>query len=196
MVNLLVVVLLQFSVLLIFSSTTAISFSLNFKESPTVNEIQRSEELELILKKAVGVYQDSLYNPKMNKTVIITSSSYGYLNFLCNFKCFMDRLKLKVLVVSMDSKIHMKINQHMNTSFSSFFWQSNQTITGDEINIFRSAQFNSITHRKIEAIILVMTLGYDVIFIDSDIALIRDPIPYLIWRNVDYSFSHNKICPQ
>jgi hypothetical protein len=157
--------------------------------------MNRPEELESTLKRATGVYQDPLYNPNMNKTVIITASNYGYVNFLYNFKCFTDRLKLKVLVLSMDSKIHVHIEHKMNSTFSSYYCHGNQTIREDPA-IFRSTQFNLITLRKTEAIIAVMTLGYDIIFIDSDIALIRDPVPYLIWRNVDYAFSHNAICPQ
>jgi len=65
-----------------------------------------------------------------------------------------------------------------------------------EATEFRSKQFNIITHRKMEGIIAVMEMQHDVIFIDMDIALIRDPLPYLLWRNVDYVHSHNRICPQ
>jgi hypothetical protein len=157
--------------------------------------LNRPTLLASTLKRATGVYQNPLHNPNMNKTVIITASNYGYLDFLHNFKCFTDRLKLKVLVLSMDSKIHVHVEHKMNSTFSSFYCHGNQTITED-LATFRSTQFNLITHTKTKAIIAIMTLGYDVIFIDSDIALIRDPVSYLVWRNVDYAFSHNKICPQ
>jgi hypothetical protein len=39
-----------------------------------------------------------------------------------------------------------------------------------------------------------MSLGYDVIFADADIVIIRDPIPILLWKNVDYVHSVNAIC--
>jgi hypothetical protein len=186
------VVLQFFAILILLSRLLSQPLKIGVSE---IDEVNRSKELASILKRAAGVYQDPLHNPNLNKTVIITGSNYGYLNFLHNFKCFTDRLKMKVLVFSMDSKIHVHIENRMNSTFSSFYWHGNQTITED-VATFRSTQFNLITHRKTEAIIAVMTLGYDVIFIDSDIALVRDPIPYLIWRNVDYAFSHNKICPQ
>jgi hypothetical protein len=38
--------------------------------------------------------------------------------------------------------------------------------------------------------------GYSVIFIDMDIALFQDPLPYFLWKNVDYVHSLNQICPQ
>ena len=41
-------------------------------------------------------------------------TNYGYVNHLHNFKCFMDRLKLKVLVFAMDSKVHQHITEKMN----------------------------------------------------------------------------------
>lgn len=154
-----------------------------------------NEVLLNTLRKAAGVYSDPLYNPSLNRTVIITGVNYGYLNFLYNFKCFTDRLKLKVLVFSMDSKIHAHIESESNSSLTSFYLTGNQTVN-EATAIFRSSQFNIITNRKTEAVIAVMSLGYDVIFMDVDIALLRDPLPYLLWNNVDYAFSHNKICPQ
>jgi len=57
---------------------------------------------------AAGVYRDPLKNPAMNRTVIITGTNHGYVNHLHNFKCFMDRLKLKVLVFAMDKQVRAR----------------------------------------------------------------------------------------
>eukprot|EP00605_Chrysophyceae_sp_TOSAG23-4_P000317 GSChrysophyteH1.ASY1.ANO1.362.1 assembled CDS len=65
---------------------------------------------------------------------------------------------------------------------------------GGESATFRSAQFNLITARKKEAVHDVLTLGYDVLFSDTDVALVRDPFPYLLWNDVDYVHSLNQIC--
>lgn len=164
------------------------------------------ERLRATLQLAAGVYRDPTKDPSLNRTVIITGTNHGYINHLHNFKCFMDRLKFKVLVFAMDSKVHKHINEKMNPSetpesvagsaFYSFFWEGSGEEIRPEATEFRSKQFNMITHRKMEGIITVMEMPYDVIFVDMDIALVRDPIPYVRWRNVDYVHSHNRICPQ
>ena len=40
----------------------------------------------------------------------------------------------------------------------------------------------------------VLKLGYDVFFIDPDVALIRDPLKYMLFKNVDYVHSVNLRC--
>lgn len=142
-----------------------------------------------------GVYQDSSNNPSLKKTVLITGCNHGYIPFLNNFKCFIDRLNMKVLVFSMDLRTHMHVQHRMNSSLTSFHWIGDNAIS-ETSAIFRSEQFNMITHSKTIYTQKVLSLGYDVLFIDLDIALVRDPLPYIIWRNVDYVFTHNKICPQ
>ena len=66
-------------------------------------------------------------------------------------------------------------------------------ITSDSTS-FRSKQFNLITARKKEVVHDILALGYDVIFSDTDVAMIKDPMPYLIWKNVDYVHSLNARC--
>eukprot|EP01036_Dinobryon_divergens_P028204 gene28204-37108_t len=59
---------------------------------------------------------------------------------------------------------------------------------------FRSKQFNLITARKKEAVHDILKLGYNVLFSDTDVAMIRDPLPYMLWENVDYVHSLNYWC--
>lgn len=59
---------------------------------------------------------------------------------------------------------------------------------------FRSKQFNLITARKKEAVHDILMLGYDVLFSDTDVAVIRDPLPYMLRTNVDYVHSLNYMC--
>ena len=51
-----------------------------------------------------------------------------------------------------------------------------------------------ITTRKKEAVFQVLMLHYDVLFSDTDVAIVRNPFPYLLWENVDYVHSLNCIC--
>ena len=43
-------------------------------------------------------------------------------------------------------------------------------------------------------LVQVLKLGYDVFFIDPDVALIRDPLKYMLFKNVDYVHSVNLRC--
>jgi hypothetical protein len=45
---------------------------------------------------------------------------------------------------------------------------------------FREDNFNVISVMKLECVLSIMKLGYDVIFIDSDVAIVRDPVPLML----------------
>lgn len=48
--------------------------------------------------------------------------------------------------------------------------------------------------KKKEIVHDILKLGYNVLFSDTDVAMIRDPIPYMIRSNVDYAHSLNYMC--
>jgi len=158
-----------------------------------------SETIDTVLARVAGVYHtspggaDKPRQPGLEKTVVLTGCNHGFLNHLQNFKCFMDRLGMKFLVVALDRKTHDYLR--LNTTMESIYMNTASAAgISEESASFRSAQFNLITARKKEAVHDVLTLGYDVLFSDTDVALIRDPFKYLLWRNVDYVHSLNQIC--
>jgi hypothetical protein len=146
------------------------------------------------LLKASGVYVTPNLSYNLDKTVLVTACNYGYLNHLHNFKCHTERLGFKVLVISLDQKTHNYVHEHIR-HFYSYFFHGNGVVHETSTE-FRSAQFHIITNRKKEAILEIMKLGYDVLFADPDVALLRDPFPYVLWKNVDYVHSVNLICPK
>ena len=152
------------------------------------------ENIECILRKASGVYLNGTYGAKHNSalknTVVMTGCNYGFLNHLMNFKCFAERLGIKFIVVALDKKAHDFIREN-TTMYSLYMHYADVTSEPTE---FRSQQFNMITARKKEAVHDVLQLGYDVLFCDVDVAIIRDPFPYLVWEGVDYVHSLNCIC--
>ena len=164
--------------------------------------VSQRDNLTVILQSVVGVYREHLATHDadtkkiLDKTVILTASNYGYLNHLQNFNCFLQRLNLKFLVISLDLPTHNYILAR--TNMTSFYWITD--IADKKVMIaaseFRSHQFNIITNRKEEAVHMVLSLGFNVLFIDTDVALLRDPFQLIIWKNVDYVYSHNRICPQ
>lgn len=147
-----------------------------------------------LLEKTAGVYLDSSkVVGDLKKTVLVTGCNHGFINQLLNFKCFADRLGFKFIVMAMDRKAHEYISK--NTTMTSYFMTGGHggQMTGTAQK-FRSADFNLITARKKEAVHSILKLGYNVIFSDTDVAMIRDPIPYMMWENVDYVHSLNYMC--
>jgi hypothetical protein len=194
----------QLVVLLVFFISVSFNISIVATEkSPvlsalTIGNDAENETIEDVLKRVAGVFKDPSVErvgydkARLNKTIIMTGCNHGFINHLHNFKCFMDRLDMKFLVVALDRKTHDYLR---NTTMESIYMHSdaNSGVSGESAT-FRSAQFNLITARKKEAVHDVLALGYDVLFSDTDVALTRDPFSYLLWKNVDYVHSLNGAC--
>jgi hypothetical protein len=150
-------------------------------------------ELSKLLEQVAGIYRSPPPNAPKNlqKTVIVTACNYGFLNHLYNFDCFMRRLNYKYLVIAMDQKAYNYLKS--NTSIVTHYMPSETEIT-TQPQEFRSKHFNIITSKKKEAVLNIMKLGYNVVFSDTDVAIIRDPMPYMVWDNVDYVHSLNAMC--
>ena len=145
------------------------------------------------VRKTAGVYHDSSKSiGDLKQTVLVTASNYGFLNQLLNFKCFADRLGMKFLVISMDRKVHDYIVK--NTTMTSFWMKGGPEAEVSGAQKFRTDGFNLISARKIQAVQHILRLGYNVIFSDTDVAIIRDPVPYLMWENVEYVHSLDYMC--
>lgn len=134
------------------------------------------------------MYEDEEKARALGKVVLVTACNFGFVNHLHNFKCFAERLGMKFLVISMDAQVHEYITK--KTSMVSFL-MFNGTIESQE---FRSQHFNMLTARKKKAVHDIMAEGYDVLFSDTDVAMIQDPLPHLRWSGVDYVHSLNFFC--
>jgi hypothetical protein len=53
-----------------------------------------------------GYYKDVSRNPRLKNTIFIVGVNNGYKDFYHNFKCFMDRLGIKFLPVSLDEGVY------------------------------------------------------------------------------------------
>ena len=154
------------------------------------------DKLRGLLQQAAGVYTDPQRQVGLERIVVVTGCNHGFLNHLLNFRCFADRLGLKFLVVAMDEQANTNLTKH--TKMLTYYMptgadNTSASVTSDSVT-FRSKQFNLITARKKEAVHDILVLGYDVLFSDTDVAMLRDPLPYLLWKNVDYVHSLNAVC--
>ena len=153
-----------------------------------------AQELEEVLGRAAGIYKDPKKQIGLEKTVFVTGCNYGFINHLHNFKCFADRLGLKFLVASLDLQTHEYISNQ--TDMYSYLMTGVANSIGSAATEFRSKQFNLITAKKKEVVHDILVLGYDVLFSDTDVALVRDPIPHLLWEGVDYVHTVNTVCTE
>ena len=151
--------------------------------------IHENDTLLLALHRNAGVFRHE-QRKGLERTVLLTGCNHGFLNHLENFRCFAERLDMKFLVIALDFKAFEYIRR--NTTMDAIF-MSTADVTGDSVE-FRSKQFNLITARKKEAVHDVLDLGFDVLFTDTDVALLRDPFPYMLYRHVNYVHSLNAIC--
>ena len=100
---------------------------------------------------------------------------------------------MKFLVIALDLKTHQDL--HKKGGIQSFYDSTARRID-ERSQKFRSNQFNVISRRKMEAVYRALALKYDVIFVDTDVVLLNDPLPYLRWNNVDYVHAVNIMCPR
>ena len=165
--------------------------------------------------------EDAAAKVARNGTVIVTAANFGYLNHVQNFKCFMDRLGLNFLLVALDERAFEGAQRLgvVSVSLTTAGRNASRRVRGTDAQrtqqIRSSPQsalvveeaaadyhthgFHVITVRKIEAVVRVLQLGFDVLFIDSDVVLLRDPFPLLgaalAASKADYIFTSNKLCP-
>ena len=158
-----------------------------------LSSLSKGDDLDVALAKVAGIYIDPNKQSGYEKSVFVTACNLGYLNHLHNLKCFMDKLRYKFLVISMETQVHEYITQ--KTQMVSYlmnagkFGEAAGTSAG-----FRDKHFNLITAKKIESVYEILRRGYDVIFSDLDVALLDDFVSLLHLPGVDYVHSVNAVC--
>ena len=128
-------------------------------------------------------------------TLCNTDSNHGFTNHLRNFNCWAEKIGFKFLLFALDDKMNKYWSKKVGAN--SFFWEGfSKKPVSEDPHHFRSNDYNLIVNRKMEASLAVLKLGYDIIFIDVDVAVLEDPVPYLIFEGVEYVHSENNKCPQ
>lgn len=159
-------------------------------------DLTTNNELLNIVKQAAGVYSLPTIghkHHKLDKTVIITTFNQGFVTFLLNFNCFMRRLRMKYVAISLDVPLSVPndiLTYHLKVAQIS----AREPAVDSNASEFRSRSFNIITARKLLATIEVMQLGYDVLFCDLDVVILRDFWDLMIYRNMLYVHTLNQPC--
>ena len=126
------------------------------------NSTENMMNLNAALKSVIGVYVDKTRITEATRNVVfVTASNHAFLNHLHNFKCFIDRLGMKALVLAMDKRTHDHLTS--KTNLTSYFWIGEFDVV-ESAQEFRSKHFNLIVKRKKYAVYEILKLGYDVLF--------------------------------
>jgi len=165
--------------------------------------IGETEELKNTASKAAGVFRSRIARstrPELKNVIVVTAANAAYSHHVQNFCCWMNRLGFHALLFSLDSEMHAyaldmaskdKDSSKEGLLIHSYMWGTNIKKVAE----WRTPAFHAITTAKLEVVLSLLRLHYDVLFVDTDVALLRDPFPYLMWKNVDMAYSVNKICP-
>jgi hypothetical protein len=148
-----------------------------------------SLELEEALQRVAGIYTDPLRQAGYEKTVIIASVNSGYVDFFFNLHCFLQQLDMKILAIALDTEAHALLKDY---AYSFHYTGSLTPETTGQVAKYGEKQFIDICIRRIEAIVEILQLGYSVLFLDVDVAVLRDPIPLLQWTHIDWVLSVDK----
>jgi hypothetical protein len=153
-----------------------------------------NDELRSLLEQVKGIvpsgYSSSI-RTKLSNAVFIIMVNHGYVDQARNLDCYMKRLNFKYLAIALDKsaydemKAGMDIPVYLSRIHSSFASVS---------SIYGTPEYASIVKYKTKMVQIILHMGYDVIFSDTDIAIVRDPFPYMVWNDVDYVHTQNAFC--
>jgi hypothetical protein len=146
---------------------------------------------------AIGIYQDSTVTVPgldLRNTLIVTATNFGYLNQMFNYKCYMERMKWKYLILALDKNTSDVLEVDSLGLITYPAWEDGQAASTVS-SYFREPVFNFISLRKIELTYHILKMGYDVIFMDNDIPVINDFLPALGSYDDMYDLMYSKNHP-
>ena len=149
-----------------------------------------------IIRAAAGVYINQTKSDinKLHKTIVVTSGNTAYIDFLQNFMCYAMKHGIKFLFAAMDKQAFDLAPS--NHEYLKPVLMVNDGSISPHASGWRQFQFNHLTIVKLEVVYYLMKLGYDVLFFDTDIILLEDPIPFMVLSQYDYVHQVNEACPK
>jgi hypothetical protein len=145
------------------------------------SQLSKRSEFRGVVEQMAGYYTDEKRAPELKKTILMAGINYSYRDFYHNFKCFADRLGIKFLPVALDQQIYRYLHDVVKTPTFLMPDIPGRDKVPTSASGFGGKPFNLIGCRKLEAVAGALTLGYNVIFSDVDIAVLSDPIDHLFF---------------
>ena len=131
-----------------------------------------------------GKISHLLQERSLNKTIILAGFNYGYKDMLLNMLCRFEQLNVSNYVIpAFDLKAMSHCIQHDLPCFyagvdkSDTAQQESKAILANtsDVQLYGSKGFEGITKQKSRQTLLVLQLGYDVLWTDVDIFWKQDP---------------------
>lgn len=113
-------------------------------------------------------------------SLFVTVTSLGYLDYTLNLIESVKRLELShhLVVFALDADgYNALLAKTAGAGVGVVYYPTRFAFR--EMQLFQQRQFHLITCYKIEVVHRLLRLGYDVLFSDSDIVLLRDPLSFL-----------------
>lgn len=148
------------------------------------------------LKHLTGVYLDesriSSKTPDnmkttVSQTIFLTMVNADYQpQLLLNFQCFIKRLGLKVMIVGSNPSVL----EDASTDLAHYYHFNRSDFSSSRV------KSKSLSSEVVKSIIIleILHLGYNVLFAEPDVIMLRNPLPYLLHRNMDLVFATNTQC--
>lgn len=177
---------------IILSTMPTMIYMDNLRRLSANTELSKDE----IIRSAAGVYinQTKSVINKLQKTIVVTSGNTAYVDFLQNFMCYAAKHGIKFLFAAMDKQAFDTVPKN-NENIKPVLMVNDGSIS-PHASSWRQFQFNHLTIVKLEVVYYLMRLGYDVLFFDTDIILLEDPIPFMVLPQYDYVHQVNEACPK
>ena len=157
--------------------------------------IDDNDELRSLLEQVKGIVPANYSSPtirvSLSNAVFAIMVNHGFVNQARNLDCYMKRLNFKYLIIALDKAAYDEMKAGMNvTVYLSRIHSSFATASTN----YGSSEYRSIVKYKTKMVQNILHMGYDVVFSDTDIAIVRDPFPYMVWNDVDYVHAPNCVC--
>ena len=140
----------------------------------------------------------------INKTVIMTAATYAYRDIVMSFACNLKKLGITNFVVAaLDKSLYKYLYVR---GLPVYYADIAKTLTEKEKHLrkaiengecsFGSTCFRTLTKLKSRSLLLVLKMGYNVIWSDTDIVWFKNPVPYLLDLTKQYSNSSGLLLAQ
>ena len=147
------------------------------KINPTVSDrLLNTSELFSILKHRFKQFEVVLKKRANNGTIILFFVDLAFTDMALNlYFSSLKTLKIENYIFVCASQEAVHILKTYNIMAIALWNDSNSLMASD----FRTVEFGKKAIRKIFVTLLALELGYKVLFADTDIILLKDPLPYM-----------------
>jgi hypothetical protein len=168
---------------------------LSIANASTNTTSEQYQALRNVVESAAGVYihprQQELAGSR--RMIIVAAVNKVFGGFFFNLQCHLERLGMKLLAISLDHIIHKRISLFGGYSYY-FNGGSLGSMEDGEAMQWDEPKYQRLMVHRLEALVDILSLGYDVIWLDTDVVPVWDFMPLLSWSNMDMISSIAKKC--